>query len=42
VERKEVSGMANQPGPFSTSKDGDHDVEKREEGETASPDGVDY
>ena len=34
--------MANQPGSFSTSREGDHDVEKREEGEPASPDRVDY
>ena len=34
--------MAKQPGSFSTSKDADHDVEKREDGEPTSPDRIDY
>jgi hypothetical protein len=33
--------MANQPGSFSTSKDNDHDVDKREEGEPLPADRVD-
>jgi hypothetical protein len=34
--------MAKQAGSFSTWKDEDHDADKREDGESPSPDPIDY